>query len=95
MKRTEEMAKIMAESVEYLDKYIKVTDAVKAKIIKHVRRYNINPEICAWYADWNDFCSDWCDGCGYTRTEARVIRHGGHGEFMDLPHKKGIVRFVI
>lgn len=26
MKRTEEMAKIMAESIEYLDKYIKVTD---------------------------------------------------------------------
>lgn len=35
MKRTEEMAKIMAESIEYLDKYIKVTDAVKAKITKH------------------------------------------------------------
>lgn len=95
MKRAEEMAKIMAESVEYLNKYIEVTDTVKAKITKHVRRYNIKPEICAWYADWNDFCSDWCDGCGYTRTEARAIRHGGHGEFMDLPHKNGIVRFVI
>lgn len=47
MRKTKEMAKIMAESVEYLNKYIEVTDAVKAKITKHVRRYNINPEICA------------------------------------------------
>ena len=47
------------------------------------------------YSDWEDFCSDWCDGCGYTRTEARKLYHGGIGEFVNLPNGNGIVRFVI
>ena len=56
---------------------------------------NIKAEICAWYSDWEDFCSDWCDDCGYTMTEARKLYHGGIGEFMKLPDGNGIVRFVI
>ena len=36
-----------------------------------------------------------CDDCGYTRTEARKLYHGGIGEFMKLPDGNGIVRFVI
>ena len=58
-------------SIDYLNGYIKLTEAIKQKIEKHAQRYNIKAEICAWYSDWEDFCSDWCDDCGYTRTEAR------------------------
>lgn len=82
-------------SIEYLSKHIKLTDTIKQKIEAHAKRYNIKAEICAWYLDWEDFCSDWCDGCGYTRTEARKLYHGGIGEFMNLPNENGIVRFVI
>lgn len=83
------------KSIEYLSGYIKLTDIIKEKIVKHASRYNIKAHICAWYADWEDFCSDWCDECGYTRTEARAIFHGGKGEFMVLPDCNGIVRFEI
>ncbi len=83
------------ENEKYLSQYIKLTDKIKQKIESHASRYNIKPEICAWYLDWKDFCSDWCDNCGYTRTEARKIYHGGIGEFMKLPEGKGIIRFVI
>lgn len=82
------------KSEEYLSRYIALTDKIKQKIKSHANRYNIKAEICAWYSDWEDFCSDWCDGCGYTRTEARKLYHGGIGEFMSLPNN-GIVRFVI
>ena len=82
-------------SIDYLSGYIKLTEAIKQKIEKHAQRYNIKAEICAWYSDWEDFCSDWCDDCGYTRTEARKLYHGGIGEFMKLPDGNGIVRFVI
>mgnify|MGYP000016669589 CR=1 FL=1 len=73
------------KSEEYLRQYIKLTDALKQKIEAHAARYHIKAEICAWYSDWEDFCSDWCDICGYSRTEARKIYHGGIGEFMKLP----------
>lgn len=83
------------ESMQYLSNYISVTDQVKSKIESHAKRYNIAAKICAWYADWEDFCSDWCDDLGYTRTEARKLLHGGQGEFMLLPKNLGIVRFII
>ncbi|MGN0415346.1 MAG: hypothetical protein ACI4FX_07630 [Agathobacter sp.] len=83
------------KSKNYLSQYINLTGRIQEKIERHARRYDIKPEICAWYFDWEDFCSDWCDGLGYTRTEARRIFHGGHGEFMILPGNNGIVRFVI
>ena len=43
------------KSVKYLSGHIIVTDELKEKIETHARRYNINPEICAWYSDWEDF----------------------------------------
>lgn len=83
------------KSINYLSGYITVTDDIKKKIEKHAKRYDINPEICAWYSGWEDFCSDWCDGLKYTRTEARKILHGGRGEFMKLSKNLGIVRFAL
>lgn len=83
------------KSEEYLRQYIKLTDTIKQKIEAHAARYHIKAEICAWYSDWEDFCSDWCDICGYSRTEVRKLYHGGIGEFMKLPEGNGIVRFVI
>lgn len=82
-------------SIKYLSRYIDLTDEIKEKIEKHANRYGIKAEICAWYSDWDDFCSDWCDELGYTRTQARAIFHGGIGEFMKLPDENGIIRFSI
>lgn len=83
------------DSIKYLSNYISLTEEIKDKIEKHAKRYGIKAEICAWYQDWKDFCSDWCDDIGYNRAEARRLLHGGIGEFMFLPDYLGIVRFVI
>lgn len=88
------MGKTWEESIEYLNHYAKVTEEVMNKLQSHIEKYNLSDEICAWYYDWEDFCSDWCDGVGYTRTEARRLLHGGKGEFKII-EGFGIVRFVI
>lgn len=81
-------------SINYLNQYINVTKEIEGKIEKHAERYGIEAAICAWYEDWEDFCSDWCsENIGYTRTQARKLLHGGIGEFMFLPYNLGIVRF--
>ncbi len=38
--------------------------------------------------------ADWCDDCGYTRTQARKIYHGGKGEFCTFKNGE-IVRLAI
>lgn len=63
------------------------------KIKKHCDKYNTS-QICAWYSDWEDFCSDWCDQIGYSRNEARKLFHGGKGEFKIID-SIGILRFDI
>lgn len=84
------------KSEEYLRQYIKLTDALKQKIEAHAARYhNQSRNLRLVVRTGKNFCSDWCDICGYSRTEARKIYHGGIGEFMKLPEGNGIVRFTI
>jgi len=84
------------DSIKYLSNYISLTEDIKKKIEKHAKRYGIKAEICAWYQNLKDFYSDWCsENIGYTKTEAKRLLHGGIGEFMYLPNKLGIVRFVM
>ena len=85
---------IPKESIEYLSQFMKVDNELKEKILKHCKRYNLKPEICAYYFDWEDFCSDWCDEIGYTRTEARKLLHGGKGEFLKFDSNE-IIRFTL
>lgn len=80
--------------LDYPDMYPELDEDKTKKIFAHCNRYNIEPVICAYYEDWEDFCSDWCDHIGYTRTEARDKLHGGIGEFM-IFEGWGILRFVI
>lgn len=80
-------------SLNYLSRYMEVTDAVKKKITKHCKRYGLDEDICAWYEDFEDFFSDWCQ-IGYTRTEARGLLHGHIGEFMTFSNGN-IIRFVV
>ena len=82
------------ESVDYISKYMEVTDEHIDAIIRHCSKYNLKPKVCAWYKDIDDFYSDWCDGCGYTRTQAREIYHGGNGEFQTFPNGN-IIRYAI
>ena len=81
-------------SMKYLKGYMNVIDEHISKIYKHCEKYNIEPEVCAYYSNWNDFCSDWCDDIGMTRTEAKEIYHGGKGEFLTFASGE-IIRFII
>ena len=82
------------ESKEYLSQYMEITPTIEAKIKSHCSRYSIKDNICAWYYNLEDFFSDWCEECGYTRTEARRIYHGGYGEFQTFPNGN-IIRYEI
>jgi hypothetical protein len=88
------MDNTLEKSLQYISQYMKVNKDVTKAIHRHCARYNLEPRICAWYADMEDFFSDWCDDCGYTRTEARSIYHGGKGEFQTFPNGN-IVRYEI
>lgn len=81
-------------SRDYLSQYLKLTDELLLAIGKHAMRYVLKSDICAYYTDLEDFMLDWT-GIGYTRTEARVLLHGGMGEFFKLPDNLGYVRFAI
>lgn len=81
--------------IEDIDDYKdRLTEEQKKVLIRHCNRYEINPEICAWYDNWEDFCSDWCsDDVGLTRTEARERLNEGTGEFCRFGNGE-IVRLV-
>jgi hypothetical protein len=73
----------------------KITEEQSEALIRHCNRYDIKPEICAWYDDLEDYFSDWCsESIGYTRTEARKLLHGGKGEFKTFSNGE-IVRLVL
>ena len=93
--REKEFKDALQESREYLSDYICISKDVIRANKRHAKRYGIMPGICAWYLDWEDFCSDWCDQCGYTRTQARKLLHGGIGEFQVLPNGNGIIRYTL
>lgn len=84
--REKEFKDALQESREYLSDYICVSKDVIRAIQRHAKRYGIMPGICAWYLDWEDFCSDWCDQCGYTRTQARncCMEESGNFRFCQM-----------
>ncbi len=86
-----------AEDISYVERSRKrqLSDRDKLKIGVHMKHYGLKGVgICAWYEDWDDFCSEWC-GIGYTRKQAKELLHGGKGEFMVLPDSEEIIRFAL
>lgn len=70
--------------VEDIQDYLnRLTEEQAKLLVRHCNRYGMNPIICAWYDDMEDFFSDWCDQVGYTRSEARARFKEGKavGEF--------------
>lgn len=87
----------MIESAKvYLGQHLNIDNVLEGKIDRHVKRYGLSGDVCAFYADWEDFCIDWCNPpISYTRTEARKLLRNNPGEFMVLPYQLGIIRFVL
>jgi len=74
----------------------RLSDEQKKLVLRHCNRYDIDPVICAWYDDKNDFYSDWCDEIGYSKSDANDLlsnKNGNEGEFKKFKDGQ-IIRFV-
>lgn len=85
--------KALQENIQYLSKWIPVTEAIKDRVMKHMKDYKKNKNIIAFYHNKDDFYEDW-KGVGYTEKEADILLKN-ENEFMFLPEDAGIVRFNI
>jgi len=85
----------LLEQIGYPDWYQPLDEIKIRKILKHCKEHRIEPNVCAYYSDWDDFCSDWCDEVGCTKTEARSRLQDGKrtGEFLEFIDW-GIIRFT-
>ena len=93
----QKLRKTFDESVSYLSRYIQVDEEITVRIIDHCIFHKLNPEICAYYEDLEDFYSDWTT-IGYEREEALAMLVNSfrtNGEFCKLPNRPGIIRFVV
>lgn len=82
--------------VDYPNWYPKLNDIQVRTILKHCDKHGIESNICAYYEDWDDFCSDWVDHVGYTTQEAKSKLQDGKrtGEFLEFDGW-GILRFAM
>lgn len=72
----------------------RLTENKKRLLLKHCNTYGIKPEICAWYENMDDFYSDWVDGVGYSREDAKsLLSVNDGGEFKKFKNGS-IVRLV-
>lgn len=74
------MTKANYNIVDIVDYQNRLTEKQKQKLIFHCNKYNINPEICAYYDNMEDFYSDWVDEVGYSKDEAKsllIVNDGG------------------
>lgn len=83
-------------TIEYPNWYPKLDKEKARKITHHCEEHNIEPNVCAYYKDWNDFCSDWVDGVGYSEGQAEELLREGKvtGEFLEFKNW-GILRFAM
>ena len=80
------------KSKTYLAQYIQLTNNIILDIEKHMTKYQLCTDICAYYKNMDDFLSDWC-GIGYTKNNAKKLLKENSDEFMKLPYNLGYIRF--
>jgi hypothetical protein len=73
----------MTYSIPDIDDYqSKLSDKDKITLIEHCNTNDIQPNICAWYDDMNDFYSDWVDEVGYSKENADKLLHNESDQFL-------------
>lgn len=80
------------KSKTYLEQYIQLTNNIILDIEKHMTKYQLCTDICAYYKNMDDFFSDWCS-IGYTKNNAKKLLKENPDEFMKLPYNLGYIRF--
>ena len=76
----------------------KLTNKQKERVINHCNRYDIFPNICAWYDDLDDFYTDWIYDNKIFKTEDKANERYEYGveigEFLNFKDGQ-IIRFSI
>lgn len=73
----------------------KLTDEQKTVLIKHCNKYQIEPNICAWYDDDDDdFHDDWMENANYSLDEADDLFNDNPDEFLQFDDMQ-IIRLAL
>ena len=80
-------------SIDYISKYMEVTDEHIDAIIRHCSKYKLKPKVCAWYKNVDDFYSDWME-IGYTKEMADRLLNDCKEEFQKFKNGN-IIRYEI
>lgn len=72
----------------------KITKEQAEKLIEHCNRYEIYPNICAWYDDYEDLVWDWYEHCSMDKLEVDEMYKYNQGEFVEFDNGE-IVRLVV
>lgn len=84
----------MKYSNEHIDDYQnKLSNEDEKKLLEHSNKYDIEPVICAWYDNLEDFYSDWVDEVGYTKKQANNLLKDNKDEFLKFKDGR-ILRLV-
>ena len=84
----------MAFTISNINDYQnRLTSEQEVILVSHSNSFNVEPNICAWYDDMDDFYSDWCDEVGYSIEMANDVYNGSDGEFLTF-NDGSIIRLV-
>ena len=84
----------MTYTTSHIDDYEnRLTEEQKLTVVEHANNFELEPNICAWYNDMEDFYSDWVGELHYTEEEARRLLCENDGEFLCFDNDT-IIRFV-
>lgn len=85
--------------IEQIDDYQnRLTEEQAEALIEHCNKYDVYPDICAWYDDMKDFYQDWVydhDICeNEQQADERYLQGTETGEFKTFSNGE-IVRLVL
>lgn len=76
----------------------RLSEQQATELIEHCNRFGIEPDICAWYDDMDDFYQDWVEDNNICKTESEADERYEYGvdigEFKAFPNGE-IVRLVM
>jgi len=83
----------MTYDINQIDDYQnRLNNEQKEIVISHCNEFQIEPVICAWYEDMDDFYDAW-EEVGYSTEEADALFNDSNDEFLAFDNET-IVRFV-
>jgi len=83
----------MKYNIDQIDDYQnRLNEEQKETVITHCNEFQIEPVICAWYDDMDDFYEAW-EEVGYSTEDADTLFDSSKDEFLEFDNDT-IVRFV-